>query len=69
MNLETNKDGSIEIRELEKTMHFIPKQGTELRVRMYDKFFIIDYGDVQYKLEKGKVPQMLIGTERIDENE
>lgn len=72
MNLDTNKDGSVEIRDLDHPMHFIPISGHDLKVRMYDgkhPFFILDYGDVQYKFAKGNVPEMLIGENRIDENE
>jgi hypothetical protein len=69
MKLQTNKDGSVEVRELDCPIEFINKSGDVLKVRVYDKFFILDYGECQYKLEKGKVPQMLIGTERIDEYE
>ena len=69
MNLQTKEDGSIEVRELDHPIEFINNSGDTLRVRVYDKFFILDYGDCQYKLEKGKVPQMLIGTERVDEHD
>lgn len=69
MKLETNKDGSVEVKELDTPIEFVNKSGDRLLIRVYDKFFILDYGDVQYKFEKGLVPQMLIGTGRIDEHD
>ncbi len=69
MKLQTNKNGYVEVRELDHPIEFTNKSGDRLMIRMYNTFFILDYGNVQYKFEKGLVPQMLIGTERIDEHD
>jgi len=69
MKLQTNANGSIEVRELDDPIEFINKSGDILKVRVYDKFFVLDYNDIQYKFEKGNVAHLLVGTERIDEHD
>lgn len=71
MKLQTNESGSIEVRELDlgQSMIFVNESGDTIRIRMWTKSFILDHGEHQYRIQKGKVVEMLIGTNRIDEHD